>query len=381
MDVSLTLICTDPDISVGIPLVPSSVLSSEYIVPSVASSTKDNYLIIAAKQNSSTVWVKTRNNRTWLHTTLNEFQTQKYGFLYDISGTIITSNYPVSVITYKYGLYNDIQKEIDAALQVIPTHAWGQKYIVPIFNITDPGYFRTFAVSDNTYVHVVENSRSSTVFLNRGQYVDYDSKADHVIVSSTNPIMVINYGANNDSMIHIPALSQYKSSHSFYVVPNVLREHCLFIIVPESHEGGITFRGHQHVPIREMASLVVLKNVRYVIAKFKLLTGGEFNVFHSSHSVPFGAILYSAGDRPYGYTVGMKLPIQGISHRVTTQHSAIIWASSRETLILMILNNRGTYACAFTKSVQCFCKSKKGCKDQETIQSSTTPDPGYLIGK
>ena len=26
-------------------------------------------------------------------------------------------------------------------------------------------------------------------------------------------------------------------------------------------------------------------------------------------------------------------------------------------------------------------KSKKGCKDQETIQSSTTPDPGYHMGK
>ena len=25
-------------------------------------------------------------------------------------------------------------------------------------------------------------------------------------------------------------------------------------------------------------------------------------------------------------------------------------------------------------------KSKKDCKDQETIQSSTTPDPGYLMG-
>ena len=24
-----------------------------------------------------------------------------------------------------------------------------------------------------------------------------------------------------------------------------------------------------------------------------------------------------------------------------------------------------------------YCKSKKGCKDQESIQSSTTPDPGY----
>ena len=26
-------------------------------------------------------------------------------------------------------------------------------------------------------------------------------------------------------------------------------------------------------------------------------------------------------------------------------------------------------------------KSKKGGKDQETIQSNTTPDPGYHIGK
>ena len=25
-------------------------------------------------------------------------------------------------------------------------------------------------------------------------------------------------------------------------------------------------------------------------------------------------------------------------------------------------------------------KSKRDCKDQETIQSSTTPDPGYLMG-
>ena len=27
------------------------------------------------------------------------------------------------------------------------------------------------------------------------------------------------------------------------------------------------------------------------------------------------------------------------------------------------------------------CKSKKDGKDQETIQSSTTPDPGYYMGK
>ena len=29
----------------------------------------------------------------------------------------------------------------------------------------------------------------------------------------------------------------------------------------------------------------------------------------------------------------------------------------------------------------CFIESKKGGKDQETIQLSTTPDPGYHMGK
>ena len=31
--------------------------------------------------------------------------------------------------------------------------------------------------------------------------------------------------------------------------------------------------------------------------------------------------------------------------------------------------------------IQLEYKSKKGGKDQETIQSSTTPDPGYNMGK
>ena len=45
---------------------------------------------------------------------------------------------------------------------------------------------------------------------------------------------------------------------------------------------------------------------------------------------------------------------------------------------LEIVFNRGM---ALLVTSQCLEQSKKGVKDQEPIQSSTTPDPGYQMGK
>ena len=47
-----------------------------------------------------------------------------------------------------------------------------------------------------------------------------------------------------------------------------------------------------------------------------------------------------------------------------SQYQSIIWKSTKEPILTIHLLD-----------------SKKDGKDQETIQSSTTPDPGYHMGK
>ena len=39
------------------------------------------------------------------------------------------------------------------------------------------------------------------------------------------------------------------------------------------------------------------------------------------------------------------------------------------------------YRCIECRGIACPIESKKGGKDQESVQSSTTPEPGYHMGK
>ena len=52
--------------------------------------------------------------------------------------------------------------------------------------------------------------------------------------------------------------------------------------------------------------------------------------------------------------------------------------------MILDIKHQGSKKCGFRQEdFSCFTlyKSKKDVKDQDTIQSSTTPDPGYRMGK
>ena len=305
-DVSLSVSMTCGQHHEGMLLLPANTLSNEYVVPGVQMS-GFNDIFIVALHNSTIIDITYPQSSSYRYDNLlrNELEV----FIWsetnsDRSGSVITSSHPVAVFTAGYAVGLGCVLE-----QVVPTSSWGYRYIVPDFYPDSNYYLKAFASQDDTYISTYYNSHPQSVLVNRGKFVYADFKRSPYVLTSSKPIMVMQYGTKGMFITHIPAISQFSNSYTVSVPSGTSSYNkYIVIIMAAADEAGLTFDA-PYIPRTEDTSSIMLDNVKYVIKSYRIATG--FRVFHNTGK--FGGFTYgyysfsSHSYDYYAYPLGLTL--------------------------------------------------------------------------
>ena len=279
-DITLTAFVRAGNFHAAALVFPKIVLSTEYIVP------YGKHDILVVSLQNSTLFDATRYYVSSQQLNKNE--------VYHLSGrsssssesTVITSNHPIAVfmiiIASNSGGYYE---------QMIPTKSWGYRYIVPNFYQDRHFSFQVTASQHDTYINTYYRTHPGTMYLTTGRMIGATFDLDPYVLTSSKPIMVMQYGTEGSFVTNVPAISQFSNSFSVYV-PTEVRDfyNNIVIITTEQDEGGITFDA-TYIPARQRTETVMVDNIKYVVVTYRV-AAGELRIFHTSPGGRFGGFMY-----------------------------------------------------------------------------------------
>ncbi|XP_045182149.2 uncharacterized protein LOC123540887 [Mercenaria mercenaria] len=299
------------------PILPVSSLSTSYVIPSYTQNSfshSQSQMLIVALNDSTTVHIKSYDISNTQR--LNANETYVYQPRQDLSGTSITSNYPVAVFSSvtmgynsPYSSYTRVQTR-DLFMQVPPIVKDALHFVVPSLPGVVKSYkVRIYATHIGARVEVHSSSSSKKLMhVYENIYYEYGTKGSTALeILSDNPIMVVQIALNSDGeamyMTNIPAVSQYMtnyltdSSHSFYII-TVRYEEALGLLAdgkPLMHNPEVA--AHR-TPLGNYTVFTVPMTTRDIVSHvgdepFGLLVYGTFDVTRFGHFA-------------YSYSAGMK---------------------------------------------------------------------------
>ena len=231
----------------------------------------------------------------------------------DLSGTIITSSYPVAVLS------GSPCENVGAAYCdhlvsfLLPVKKWGKQYIlVPAINSKKTGdFYRVFA-SQETMVR----SRGVTANLRRGEFLEISLTKNDLssFVSCSKPCQIVQYlkgtvilNRNPDpSSIILPSIEQFATSYT--AVPTLKREliaHYIIIIIEEKNKDALELNKTSNVKLNWQK----VNDTEYVWAIHNISASVHVQ---SCNDKQFGVIVagyrLNAPRQSYGYPAGFKFP-------------------------------------------------------------------------
>jgi hypothetical protein len=250
----------------------------------------------------------------------------------DVSGTIITSNRPVSVFggnqcanvpSVSYFACDYLVE------QLTPTSTWGRNFVTqPLATRRSGDTFRFVASTNATQISV---NGTVVATLNRGQ-VHQRIISGAALITSNNPITVAQYsngssydGVTSDPfMMLIPPYEQFATDYTVTTPSSGFATNFINVVVPAAAVGSLTLDG------------AIVAPSRFAPIGSTGFSGAQLAVGLGTHQLaaplPFGAFMYGfdAYDS-YGYPGGMALaPVATVSSvtlapktgtaQVNTQH-------------------------------------------------------------
>ena len=231
--------------------------------------------------------------------TLNKLETFHLTHGYDLSGTIINSNYPVAVLSGspcenvgKSGYCDHLVSYL------LPVEKWGKEYIlVPAMKSATSGdFYRVFA-SQTTLVR----SRHVTRMIYRGDFLEigpcHNELSSFVLCSK--PCQVVQYVRPYEpSSIVLPSTKQFATSYKVVPMAILNYTHHIIIIIEEQHRGSLMVDEQSTTQFNWKN----VKGTKYVWATYNMTRATDIE---SSNNVKFGVIV--SGHRhpaSYGYPAG-----------------------------------------------------------------------------
>ena len=243
--------------------------------------------------------------------TLAKLETFHLMHSHDLSGTFITSNYPVAVVSGS-PCENVGPGACDHLVSfVLPVKKWGKQYIlVPAIDCKSTGdFYRVFA-SQETIV----KSRGLTANLRRGEFIELNLENNTLssFVSCSNPCQVVQYlkGAYCDhnlfcdpSSIILPSTEQFATSYKAVpVLKHQLTAHYIIIIIQEKNKDGLKLNKASNV----MLNWLKVNDTDYVWAIHNIDAPVDVE---SCNDKKFGVIVAGYSDYvSYGYPAGFNFP-------------------------------------------------------------------------
>ena len=280
---------------------------------------------------------------------LQKLETYQFKANNDVSGTVITSNKPIAVVsgsaaaTVPIGVrVGDYQYLIE---QMIPTKYWTTTFIIPPIYPRQLFILRFFADHDNTEIQYYKSTKHYAVYLEKGAMEEVLLAADPVVVKSNKPISVIQYGEEGDYMNGDPfmstaqGISQYTDSYKFVSQTTYSNGNTLAITIQKSNVNGLLLNGLS-------LSNFVVNNVsvpspmdQYITMFVNISYNSYYHLQHSG-GVKFGAVIYGlpASSIGFGYPLKFSFNANGIFHTINKRKFLNIIFLVRISIIIRCLN-------------------------------------------
>ena len=303
---------------------PTTTLGKTYVVATrINSGTSQNLVnigIISQRDETKvTITLKTKGYFRYLGSnytsgqsftiTLAKLETFHLMHNNDLSGTIITSSYPVAVLSGS-PCENVGGGGCDHLVSfLLPVKEWGKKYIlVPAMDSQSTDFYRVFASQETTV-----KSRGVTTNLRRGEFVEIRIKKNELssFVSCSKLCQVVQYfnGALEPSSIILPSIEQFATSYKAVpMMKRQLTDHYIIIIIEEIDKDALKINKTSNVKLNWHK----VNDTEYTWALFNI--NGPTDV-ESCNDKKFGVIVVGyklADSQSYGYPAGFKF--QGMSY-------------------------------------------------------------------
>jgi hypothetical protein len=264
--------------------------------------------------------------------TLNWMETLLITSTRDLSGTVISSDEPISVFTgHECGQVPAHVGTCDHLVeQVPPQHTWGMQFFTAPLKRESGDLFKmatTNAMKTEVNITCTEmgGNHSSSTFralsLGRNEVFSFEQgPLTYCCIESTNPLLVmqlgkgssVNDGLGDPLLVTVPAVQQY--SNNFTVVQDLLSsDHYLNIIVPVQYFND-TPQGHSRIRINNITAssswTPIFCSTGQICAYGAqvLLKDPMATVLHEDPEAGMSVSVYGFGrDVAYGYSAGYNL--------------------------------------------------------------------------
>ena len=245
-------IVSDTDISVrvitsglyneeGFLCLPITRFSIKYVVSSATPAEDPNYewpseFLIAAKTNSTTISITLPKRfdglvaDTTMNISLSRYQTFQYQHKEDLSGTVIESSEPISVVagtkvarmpeTYaKTSIHGSFVLE-----QLPSANYFGRYYIVPTLHGRTSYIVKVFTTETRASIDMKNSTGTFTYTVTVGKPLQIYNDNEPLFLSSDTPVYVVQYSlvyevdnAGGDFMMNIPSVSNFMTRYDFSI--------------------------------------------------------------------------------------------------------------------------------------------------------------------
>ena len=125
----------------------------------------------------------------------------------DLTGTVVRSNNPVSVIVGDYCTPDTPPNTVcRQPSQLLPVSQWGQRYTLTSFISSQDSVFQFFAASDGTSVRLIGDGSEISSNMDRGESSTNNARAGNVyVIEADSPVYVILYSENSNALTSVPA--------------------------------------------------------------------------------------------------------------------------------------------------------------------------------
>ncbi|XP_052786034.1 uncharacterized protein LOC128221467 [Mya arenaria] len=306
-------------------LLPVNALSTEYFIPSYhpfrerSNEYRSQFLIVATEADTTvsiefpstfSQWAKGR-----FQIELQKYETYLFQTQRDTTGTLVTSDKPVSVVAGdNYGTVPKNGSDYGYMVeQVLPTRFYDFKFIVPAISPRDDYYIRIFSVYDDTEVNMYNSTTHDSHFLKRLEPFERRFMAEPTLLLADKPIYVMIY-STNIFMMTAQAMSQFQSEYEF-TLQSYTSANIIAVTIKTADMSELYLDGNK-IGINNTKAIQVASPLQDYSVLYIPITGATIHRIHQSRQQKFGAVLYESGSS-YAYGMPLQMTLTDIGCYLT----------------------------------------------------------------
>ena len=305
--------------------------STKYVIPSAPSANDSDgwpsEFIIAALTDSTTVSITLPQNftdlvaNTTINRTLNRYQTFLYQQIGDLSGTLIESSKPISVVAGSKltRIPEKFQSKGSFVFEQVPsTDYFGRHFIVPTLHGRNNYMIKVFTAQPLASLEFYNSTGSLNFVIHKGKPLQIYNGNEPTFLSSDSPVYVVQYSLDYDVdntggefMMNIPSLSNFMTQYDFFI-PSIQSKFYNYLCVV-SMSDGVPDIQLDSSPLSQLTKSFINTTEGDFTISTATVSIGKHTVTSIRNNKTIGGLLYGYlshnngySIRGYGFPLGIK---------------------------------------------------------------------------